>query len=370
MLCTENTIVKNTKVAQFWGRPAPALPCSLTSAHTPSARTAYHLIHISGEVGENRVAPLNLYSMSENPYTPNPNQGAPQPDPQPSAPAGTYAAPQQPYGAPYPGPQQPEGKKPKNVVGLVALGLGIAGFILACIPGIMILGWILLFAAFVTAIVGLFQKGKEKVSSIVALVLSIIGSIVSTVVLIVFVANTVSSDPEFEQALKDLESALATPTAVASVEAGAASSESAAESSAADAGSATAPEGVLKFGDTAEYSDGLRLTLSEIRTDFVPSEYAARLDESLTNYVAFTVTIENGTSEPIEPLFYAEGNSGGKAVDQIFDADQNIGSSPSGRILPGESVTFDVAFGVADPASVTLDVSADFDHDPVLYSNK
>ena len=236
--CTENTIVKNTKVAQFWGRPAPALPCSLTSAHTPSARTTYHLIHISGEVGENRAAPLNLYSMSENPYTPNPNQGAPQPDPQPSAPAGAYAAPQQPYGAPYPGLQQPEGKKPKNVVGLVALGLGIAGFILACIPGVMILGWILLFAAFVTAIVGFFQKGKEKVSSIVALVLSIIGSIVSTVVLIVFVANTVSSDPEFEQALKDLESALATPTAVASVEAGAASSESAAESSAADASSA------------------------------------------------------------------------------------------------------------------------------------
>ncbi|WP_421083849.1 hypothetical protein [Rothia nasimurium] len=308
--------------------------------------------------------------MSENPYTPNPNLGAPQPGAQPTGPAGTYPAPNQPYGDPYATLQQPDGKKPKNIVGLVALGLGIVGFILACIPGIMFLGWLLLFAAFVTGIVGLFQKGKEKISSIVALILSVVGSIVSTIVLVVFVANTVATDPEFEKAMQDLESALATPSAVTSVESGASAPESAAETPAADAGSASAVEGVLKFGDTAEYSDGLRMTLSEPRTDFVPSEYTARLDESLTNYVAFTVTIENGTSEPFEPLFYAEGNSGGKAVDQIFDADQNIGSGPSGRILPGESVTFDVAFGVADPASVTLDVSADFDHDPVLYSNK
>lgn len=308
--------------------------------------------------------------MSENPYTPNTPSSQPDQPEAPASSAGAYAAPgQYPYQDPYASPQQPNGKKPKNVVGLVALGLGVLGFILACIPGIMFLGWLFLFAAFVTSIVGLFQKGKEKVSSIVALVLSIVGSIVSTIVLIFVVANTVATDPEFEQAMEDLESALATPSAVASVSPGVSSSEPAAEDSAAP-GSATAIDGVLQFGDTAEFEDGLRLTVSEPRTDYVPSEYASRLDESLTDYVAFTVTIENGTSEPFEPLFYAEGNSGGKAVDQIFDSEQNIGSAPSGRILPGESVTFDVAFGVADPASVTLDVSADFDHDAVLYSNK
>ncbi|WP_237209764.1 hypothetical protein [Rothia nasimurium] len=308
--------------------------------------------------------------MSENPYTPNTPSSQPDQPEAPASSAGAYAAPgQYPYQDPYASTQQPNGKKPKNVVGLVALGLGILGFILACIPGIMFLGWLFLFAAFVTSIVGLFQKGKEKVSSIVALVLSIVGSIVSTIVLIFVVANTVATDPEFEQAMKDLESAVATPSAVASVSPGVSSSEPAAEDSAAP-GSATAIDGVLQFGDTAEFEDGLRLTVSEPRTDYVPSEYASRLDESLTDYVAFTVTIENGTSEPFEPLFYAEGNSGGKAVDQIFDSEQNIGSAPSGRILPGESVTFDVAFGVADPASVTLDVSTDFDHDAVLYSNK
>lgn len=309
--------------------------------------------------------------MSENPYTPNTPSSQPDQPEAPASSAGAYAAPgQYPYQDPYTSPQQPNGKKPKNVVGLVALGLGIVGFILAFLPGIMFLGWLLLFAAFVTGIVGLFQKGKEKISSIVALILSVVGPIVSTIVLFVFVANTVATDPEFEQAMKDLESAVATPSAVASVSPGVSSSEPANEDSAAAPGSATAIDGVLQFGDTAEFEDDLRLTVSEPRTDYVPSEYASRLDESLTDYVAFTVTIENGTSEPFEPLFYAEGNSGGKAVDQIFDSEQNIGSAPSGRILPGESVTFDVAFGVADPASVTLDVSTDFDHDAVLYSNK
>ncbi len=312
-----------------------------------------------------------LLSMSENPYTPSPSSPSAGQSGAPSSSAGSYTAPgQQPYHDPYAVPQHPNGKKTKNVIGLVALGLGVLGFILGCIPGIMFLGWFLLFAAFVTGIVGLFQKNREKVTSIIAIALSVIGSIVSAVVLFFVVANSVASDPEFKQAVEDFESAVASPSAVASVDSGASSSEPAAEDSAAAPGSAAAIDGVLQFGDTAEFEDGLRLTVSELRTDYVPSEYAARLDESLTDYVAFTVTIKNGTSTPFEPLFYAEGNSGGKAVDQIFDSEQNIGSAPSSRILPGESVTFDVAFGVADPTSVTLDVSADFDHDAVLYSNK
>ena len=101
--------------------------------------------------------------MNENPYTPNTPSSQPDHPGGPSSPAGAYAAPgQQPYQGPYAAPQQPNGKKPKNVVGLVALGLGVLGFILGCIPAVMLLGWLLLFAAFVTGIVGLFQKNKEK----------------------------------------------------------------------------------------------------------------------------------------------------------------------------------------------------------------
>ncbi|WP_326503359.1 Ltp family lipoprotein [Rothia nasimurium] len=156
--------------------------------------------------------------MSENPYTPNTPFSQPNQPGGPSAPAGAYAAPgQQPYYDPYASPQQPNGKKPKNVVGLVALGLGILGFILGCIPAVMLLGWLLLFAAFVTGIVGLFQKNKEKVTSIIAIALSVIGSVISGIVLFFFAFNAIANDAELQQNLKELESAAASPSAAAPI---------------------------------------------------------------------------------------------------------------------------------------------------------
>ena len=155
--------------------------------------------------------------MSENPYTPNTQSSQPDQPGVPASSAGAYAAPgRYPYQDPYAAPQQPNGKKPKNVVGLVALGLGVLGFILGCIPGIMFLGWLFLFAAFVTGIVGLFQKNKEKVTSIIAIVLSVIGSVISGIVLFFFALNTIANDPELQQSLQELESAVASPTATAS----------------------------------------------------------------------------------------------------------------------------------------------------------
>ncbi|HIY94373.1 MAG TPA: Ltp family lipoprotein [Candidatus Rothia avicola] len=154
--------------------------------------------------------------MNENPYTPNTPPSQPDHPGGPSSPAGAYAAPgQQPYQGPYGAAEQPKGKKPKNVVGLVALGLGVLGFILGCIPAVMLLGWLLLFAAFVTGIVGLFQKNKEKVTSIIAIALSVIGSVISGIVLFFFALNTIANDSELQQSLQELESAVASPSATA-----------------------------------------------------------------------------------------------------------------------------------------------------------
>ncbi len=43
-----------------------------------------------------------------------------------------------------------------NIVALVAMIVAIVGFIFACIPGALIVGWILLPIAFVLSIVSLF----------------------------------------------------------------------------------------------------------------------------------------------------------------------------------------------------------------------
>lgn len=261
-----------------------------------------------------------------------------------------------PYNS-YNGTQTPV-KKQKNVLGIVSIALSALGLILGCIPGIMFLGWILLFAGFVTGIVGLFQKFKEKITPIIGIVLSVLGSIISGIVMIFVVAGAVADATPSYSEIESSVSAAA-PSSVAS---------SAVASSDA---TPTVPEGVLAFGKTAEYSDGLKITVSE-PANFTPSDTSASLgDESLKDYRKFTVTIENGTDEAFDPsLIYLSGNSGGKEASQVFDSEQNIMSAPNGKILPGDKVSYDVAFGVADPGNITLEAEPDFDREGVIFSSK
>jgi hypothetical protein len=76
-------------------------------------------------------------------------------------------------------------EKPKpgaNVLGLIALGAAVIGVIFACIPGALIVGWVLLPVAFILGIVGLFLSGKAKWPAIAAIILSVVGTIVAVVV--------------------------------------------------------------------------------------------------------------------------------------------------------------------------------------------
>lgn len=82
-------------------------------------------------------------------------------------------------------------KKKLNTLALVALIVAVIGFIFACVPGALIVGWILLPIAFVLSIVSLFLKGDKKWFGIIALVLSIVGTIVGFVVFFAGLASAV-----------------------------------------------------------------------------------------------------------------------------------------------------------------------------------
>jgi len=69
--------------------------------------------------------------------------------------------------------------------------IAIVGFIFACIPGALIIGWVLLPIAFILAIVGLTRTGQKKGTSILALILSIVGTIVGFVVFLTVVTDAV-----------------------------------------------------------------------------------------------------------------------------------------------------------------------------------
>lgn len=82
-------------------------------------------------------------------------------------------------------------KKQSNTVGLIALIAAVLGFIFACIPGALIVGWILLPIGFVMGLVSLFLKNKSKWMGITALILSIVGTIVGVIVFLSVVADSV-----------------------------------------------------------------------------------------------------------------------------------------------------------------------------------
>lgn len=95
-----------------------------------------------------------------------------------------------PAGAPVPAvPETPaEPAKQRNVLGLIALGVSAVGFIFACIPGALIVGWVLLPIGFILGLVGLFVKGK-KWAPLTAIIVSVVGTIVAVVVFMSVVAT-------------------------------------------------------------------------------------------------------------------------------------------------------------------------------------
>jgi len=124
--------------------------------------------------------PLGAAPESGQPAPPSPTQ---QPYPQPSYP------PPAPDGSL---PNAPE-KKQLNVLGLISLIVAGIGFIFACIPGALILGWVLLPIAFVLALVSLFLNGKGKGLGIAGLIVSIVGTIVGVIVFVTVVAGAFGS---------------------------------------------------------------------------------------------------------------------------------------------------------------------------------
>lgn len=108
----------------------------------------------------------------------------------PQPPQPPHSAPPTGPGGGYGGDFQPQQQKPqRNTIGLIALIVAVVGFIFACIPGALIMGWILLPIAFVLSIVSFFQTGKRKGMGIAALILSIVGTLVGVIVFFAVVAD-------------------------------------------------------------------------------------------------------------------------------------------------------------------------------------
>ncbi|MEV7606535.1 hypothetical protein AB0N65_13945 [Paenarthrobacter sp. NPDC089322] len=136
-----------------------------------------------------------------------------------------------------------------NVLGLIALITAVLGFIFACIPGALIVGWILLPIAFVLAIVSLFLKDKAKGMGVAALITSIVGTIVGVVVFFAVVATS------FDNAFGSGDTKVVQPSGTAGANAGTAENKPA-----AGAGTRENPHPI---GSTIE-SDDWRVVINSV----------------------------------------------------------------------------------------------------------
>jgi hypothetical protein len=201
------------------------------------------------------------------PESPSPNPGGtPQYAPQGSFPpaqgAAGYQAASAPAGYQPAGYQpnfeqqggKPPAKKARNTIGLIALIIAAVGFIFACIPGALIVGWILLPIAFILSIVSFFQKGKGKGLGIAALIVSVVGTIVGAIVFFAVVAAS------FNEAFED----------TTSVDVGQVEEEAPAE----DAGAAPADEPA----DDAAEAEGTRDNPVPVGTSISSDEWTVTVD--------------------------------------------------------------------------------------------
>ena len=277
----------------------------------------------------------------------------------PTQPYGPAAGQTQPYyaatGAPVAVAEQPgaaSSTKP-HVLAIVALVVAAVGFIFACIPGVFIVGWVLLPIAFILSIVAFFLKGA-KWPAITALALSVVGTIVGVVIFVVLVSGAFNQAvEEFDDAIAEASEAAETPL----------DQEEPAEEP------DTAPVGNLAFGDTMVWEDNVELTVSAPEP-YTPTEFAA--GTTLPNNIVFTMTITNNSTENLEPLPFAQLSSGGQEASQIFDITgdgEDVGVPPTTVILPGESVTWRTAWSVADPASLTMQVAPSFAYEDAVFTN-
>jgi len=83
--------------------------------------------------------------------------------------------------------------KKRNALGIVALVVAALGFIFACMPGALVLGWILLPIGLVLGIVAVCLRGKSKWAGFTAIVLAVVGTIAGIIVFMGVVASAFDS---------------------------------------------------------------------------------------------------------------------------------------------------------------------------------
>ncbi|WP_029433112.1 hypothetical protein [Blastococcus sp. URHD0036] len=89
----------------------------------------------------------------------------------------------------------------------------------------------------------------------------------------------------------------------------------------------------------------------------------------MTTFLAFDVTVVNGTDANYEPAMFSTTMQSGNAEEQeVFDSEGGLEGSPSTPILPGRETAFTVGYGASNPADLVMQVRPGFEYESVIYT--
>lgn len=118
-----------------------------------------------------------------------------------------------------------------------------------------------------------------------------------------------------------------------------------------------------KFGSTFTWDDGSSITVSKPKA-YKPSKWAA-IPKKFPHYVIMTVTLKNGTSDPVDAMMWSlSATTGDAQSEQVFDENTEL---PTAKILPGKTLKYKVAFGVKKGKDFVVVVQYGFGNADGIY---
>jgi hypothetical protein len=248
-------------------------------------------------------------------------------------------------------PGEPQ-KAKRNVLALVAFIVSIVGFIFACIPGALIVGWILLPIAFILGVVSLFLSGRGKGLGIAAVVTSVVGTLIAVIVFFAVVA--VSFDEAFSEGSTVVEET--------SSDEDTAAGEAPAESSDSEAGTRENP---VPLG-TSISNESWSVVVNSLNTDGNATVAAGNMfNEPAPAGSHFEIVNYTATYTGAESAYAAEVTvdlvtSAGNVVDSFTTLAALPDAIGMDELFTGASTTGSTAFVVPDGETVVIRVQPGF----------
>ena len=248
-------------------------------------------------------------------------------------------------------PHSPAPAAMRNGLGTAALILGIIGTLSGLIP---LFFWLAGILGLIALVLGLVGKGRVKRGEANNKGVTLTGAILGLAALILSVVGAVITFTAVSEAVDELDKI----------------DNSLKDSAPKDPGGKAAQGKALAAGDTIEYEDGLKVTVSAPKA-FTPDEFAVGHTEGNKAYQV-TVTIENSGKKAWDSagtMPKARTGKDGAEAEQILG--DKLGVVFDGSVLPGKKAT--QTFGFDTPAaakSLTVEVEPGMDHDATQWDLK